>query len=97
MALVVVHLGQVEARARREEANSVFELVIEVLGEERNRNLVLFALQRCEDSLHLARLVWHEDGSDWLEADLVAILLRHAPLVLYRDARLVLQREFLLG
>ena len=47
--------------------------------------------------MHRAGFVGHKHCSNRLEADLIAILLRDSPLILDRGARLVLDRELLLG
>ena len=67
------------------------------LTEERNRNVVLLTTNGSEDSLNSGVLIGHQDGSLGLKLDLISVLLRHAPFVLYRDARLVLHWELLLG
>ena len=72
-------------------------MVKEVLSEERNRDLVLLALERSKDSLHLRLLVGHQNGTGWLKAHLVAVLLGDAPLVLDWDSRLILDWELLLA
>ena len=85
-----------ESRARSEEANRVFKLVKEVLREEWDGNLVLFASEGRKDSIYVCGLVGHKASPLWLEAHFVAVLFRHAPLILHRNARFVLNLELLL-
>ena len=67
------------------------------LTEERNRNVVLLTTNGSEDSLDSGVLIGHQDGSLGLKLDLISVLLRHAPFVLYWDTRLILHWELLLG
>jgi len=93
----VVHVGHLETRSWREESNSVLDVFKQTLAEERDRNVVLLATDGSEDSLDLGVLVRHQDGSLRLKLDLVSVLLGHAPFILDRDARLILDWELLLG
>ena len=86
-----------KARAGGEEANLILQRVVEVLGEERDTDLILFFLKRSEDSLDLRCLIWHQNSSLRLEFDFISVLFRHSPLVFNWDTGLVLDWELLLG
>ena len=71
-------------------------MVEEILGEEWDCYLVLFAAEGRKDSIYISGLVRHEASPLWLEAYLVAVLLSDAPLILYRNSRFILHLELLL-
>ena len=93
----MVHLSQSESGAWSKESNSALNLVKEVLGEERDTDLILFFLERSEDSLDLRCLIWHQNSSLRLEFDFISVLFGHSPLVFNWDTGLVLDWELLLG
>ena len=85
-----------ETGARSEETHRVFKCFEEVLGEEWDIDIVLFAAESCEDGIYVGSFIRHQAGPRWLKAHLIAVLLRHAPLILDRNARFVLHLELLL-
>lgn len=88
--------GILVARARVEEADLVLNVVVDVLRVDWDRNVVVLLLQSSESSDHFALLVWLEVGKLRRELHLILILVGHLPLVLQRDARLVLNVNLLL-
>ena len=85
-----------KARARGEEPNLVLDRVEEILREERDRYLILLALQGSEHGSDRGGLVRSQDVSPGVKANLVLVLRRDLPGELNRDARLITDRELLL-
>jgi len=71
-------------------------MVIDVLRVDWNRNVVVLLLQSSESSDHFALLVWLEVSKLRRELHLILVLVGHLPLVLQRDAGLVLNVNLLL-
>ena len=84
-----------KARAGGEEANLILQRVVEVLGEERDRHLVLLALQGSEHSGDGGGLIRRQGMSPGVEADLILVLRGDLPGELDRDTRLIADRELL--
>ena len=84
-----------KARAGGEEANLILQRVVEVLGEERDRHLVLLALQGSEHSRDGGGLIRCQGMSPGVEADLILVLRRDLPGEFDRYARLIADRELL--
>ena len=72
-------------------------MIVDVPRVDRNSDVVVLLLQGRESSNDLALLVRQQVRLLWRKPDLVLVLVRHLPLVLKRDARLILNQDGLLG
>ena len=58
--------------------------------------MVVFLLQSSESSIDFRLLIGLEESRRWSELDLVFVFIRHFPLVLQRNSRVVLHKDRLL-
>lgn len=72
-------------------------MIIDILGIDRNIDVIVFLLQSSESGNNLAFFVWLQESLGWCKLNLILIFVWYLPFVLKWNSRFILDKNILLG